>query len=170
MTMKREPYCSSCGAFAKDGHAPDCEFSKFNAEARQAIDVIMQWSHAMEEEWNEVLTEMRKVGVPSNDFLKIGDLATIEENKFLIKVDRSTYTLASAISRQNFDIAKLAKVRAMTVETLKECRKQIAAKKAADKKAAEDRIKKVNETLPQIVDEFGADLMQYGPAKTSKKS
>lgn len=135
---------------------------------RYSIDVLRKWAEAMAYQWGQISKEMTSIGLSPERVLKVGAVAIIDEGSFGVVVKRIRLFIHEAVNHVDFDVSTLPEIRRLTLEALDACRQKIATKIAADLKAKLEHRAKLAEVLPQIVDEFGTDVMQYGDPKQNK--
>lgn len=133
--------------------------------ARYSIDVLKKWAEAMAYQWSRLSKEMTSIGLSPERVLKVGTVAIIDEGSFGVVVKRIRLYIQEAVNNVDFDVSTLPEIRRLTLEALDACRHKIAVKLAADLKAKLEHRARLAEVLPKIVDEFGADVVQYGDPK-----
>lgn len=133
--------------------------------SRYSIDVLRKWAEAMAYQWGQISKIMSGIGLSPERALKVGTVAIIDEGSFSVVVKRIRLFIHEAVNHADFDVSTLPEIRRLTLEALDTCRQKIAAKIAADLKAKLEHRAKLAEVLPKIVDEFGADVVQYGDPK-----
>lgn len=153
----------------KDPHVPE-----LSEEARRAIDILEKWTEAVIQEWIKISTELDNLKVGSPDPLDIEDengnrLAQIVDVRFLVRIDANiSRPIRDAIESGIFNLATLSVIRRRTLEIFTFYRKKIAKTKEEIRRSKEKQINKLNDTLPKIIDEFGADIMQFGAPSKDK--
>lgn len=162
ISVQERRVCPSCGDL--DGsHYESCSSKlPYSEPVRYSVDILEKWATAIAREWGEIHQEMSKRVVNAPRALKISDFAIIDERSFWIITKSAKMTIRDAVSSMSFDTSLLPHIRRLTLEALSECRKKIQAAKDAALKAKLDKEAKLAD-LPKIIDEFGADIVQFSP-------
>ncbi|RPJ12108.1 MAG: hypothetical protein EHM36_00095 [Deltaproteobacteria bacterium] len=164
-----DTHCEMCGHPKGRPHDPECIVTQFSEATRHAIDILSKWADAAVAEWGKLCAELRSVGIGTSDDLKIGEMILITSCDFRVIVEGHQLSLVGSLKIEGFDANNIPKIRILVEKAFNEIRKKISNRKQEIKTAAEQKIKKINTVLPAVVDEFGADIMKYEPAKSPKK-
>lgn len=133
-------------------------------EMRRAYDILEKWVAAVSEKWATLTEHLKGVGLPPCDeFLKIG-------NPPIARISNKTKELLMVGGRELVHSFLWGEI---SVEELKNLRIQtMAALSTEEKKIAAERERMVKhekefkKALPEMMDEFGADIMTLnGPPK-----
>lgn len=143
---------------------------------RKSLDILDQWTSAATNEWIRLHEEMRSHGISIDRTLQISGVAQIQTYDdsgrgaffYVLGIERTLHSLRTALQSGVLDISYLPELRRLTLKTFEDCRKQISDAKEKADKARSARIAKLSEVLPQCIDEFGADVMQFGPGQKGK--
>ncbi|RPJ12107.1 MAG: hypothetical protein EHM36_00090 [Deltaproteobacteria bacterium] len=135
-------------------------------EVRRAADIFQKWADTMGAEFFRLHQEAEKFGLESGSILQIGNFVRIElishgANNFLVLVRSEWVSASEALMKPCFDVNRIAEIRHLTLEALKNS-------KAALAQAVQSNLEKHKKLeATKIIDELGADIMQYGggPAK-----
>lgn len=162
-TQVKETYvCQSCG-MTGGFHFESCDSKKPPPESlRYPIDILEKWAVVMSNEWAKVEKEMTRFSLSPPRGLKISDCAIIDNNGFWITAKNAKMGIREAVSSILFDTDLLPNIRRLTIEALTTCRQKIEDKKAADLKAKQEKETKLS-NLQKMIDEFGADIIQFAP-------
>lgn len=115
---------------------------------------------------------MKAVGLKHPDSIMAGNIFIMDVGggHFLkINVNGDWLEPYRALHHPHFDIETLSKIRTLAFEKLKEFWAEIEKAKVHLEKSRAERDRKVKTVLPAIIDEFGADVMQYGPPAEKQK-
>ncbi|RPJ12110.1 MAG: hypothetical protein EHM36_00105 [Deltaproteobacteria bacterium] len=175
--LKRTP-CPKCG-LSSGGHTKDCIDGKLDdlpsEEVRHAIETIRKWSSAVGKKWVDIRSRMVAAGLSQEMIVPLGKpkpLCSLNADYECVLVDRNKTDLSHVMKNladyPDFDVAQLPEIRKLVTQFLDQCEQKIKDVHEEKIKAKEERKKKMNEILPAIVDEFGADIMTYGGPEIGK--
>lgn len=140
--------------------------------ARHPIETLKKWEQVMVAQWKELYTRLINSNIHVESILEIGKpdslLGTIEaarDSIYVVVGQGRTRFLDAVISRDDFDIETLVEFRRLVKESIDKWRTKIEETEKAAEKAASEKRRKLKEVLPKIIDEFGADVMQFSDEK-----
>ncbi|RPJ12109.1 MAG: hypothetical protein EHM36_00100 [Deltaproteobacteria bacterium] len=149
---------------------------KLPEDSRYAIDILTKWVKVMVDQWGQICQELFAARIENSPILEIGTFGTLnnEKREIFVKIqaERGLTTpvpLLQAIQYASFDIDKLPEIRKIIVDAFAARRSKIKEVREAAVKAEQEKDRKIREVLPAIIDEFGADLIQYGPPNVPEK-
>lgn len=166
--------CPGCGL--KPGwHQPGCSggtvkvpVPPFNENLRHAADVLTKWSIVMCDRWTSIRERIEAFGatVPRN--LELGKHAVLEaglQARLLIKLKGTWVVPSEALQSPFFDPSVLPLIRNSVFAALTDFERKIEEARAIFAKGQSASIPTPAPASGNIIDEFGADIMQYGPFK-----
>lgn len=167
--------CPECNVW--DGHKSNCtsrytapDVPKPSEEARFAIDTIRKWSLAMGRKWREVREKMMAVGLSQGQLLPLGKpkiLCHLSSEYQCVMVEKDKKELGEVIANPDicpdFDISTLSEIRRLVTDAIKDGEAKVQAVLDERVRKRLERHNKINQMLPAIADEFGADIMQFDP-------
>lgn len=142
---------------------------------RYALALVEKWSQVMGERWRELREDMNSAGLPQPRNILIGDkenlLCTLD-SEYLYVLASGNQGLATVLrnldQHPTFDVSTLPEIQRLVSDALKEKGDLLRNTLENRERLRLENQKKLKKALGAVVDELGADIMQYGPAPSDK--
>lgn len=143
-----------------------------NEAARAALDTLDKWQKVVMETWANLHRRLNATGIKQGGVLKFGDvILDVTLEKPIVRpahMARGGIHLVNAVLEGTLDVSSLPEIRRHIYEMFASFEKNIADAKAAEAQALLEKERKINEVLPKIIDEFGADVLTFVKAADDK--
>lgn len=143
-----------------------------NESARHGADIVTKWGKVMAERWMAIQVLLENFGVETSEELKLGEYGLLRahaDNPLLILVNSTWSFAADAVQSPFLDPAALPTIRVAALDALADLEKKIEDARAILNGGRPDTLPRRARASENIIDEFGADIMQYGPLKEDQK-
>ncbi|RPJ12106.1 MAG: hypothetical protein EHM36_00085 [Deltaproteobacteria bacterium] len=140
-------------------------------DIRRASDILEKWSTAVVQKWHDLRKKMDALGLKPPDSLEIKNLAlmaTDSDELYFIVLGQGILP-HEALHNPYFDVSTLGVIRGRIADAFKGYEQKIADAKKYIQDSAAERKQKLRSVLPSIIDEFGADILQYGDLEKHKE-
>lgn len=135
---------------------------------RYALDLAGKWSTVMAMRWTELWKRLGEAGLPTSKTITLGDptpICAIDAGYNCVMVlDRQdlAHVLRCLDHFPSFDVGTLPEIQRLVSAALKEKEGFLRQTLEERDRLNKERQEKLKKALGAVVDEFGADVMEYG--------